>query len=93
MEWLCHKQTEPTVILEDNEACWSIMESELATKRSRFVDTRFFYSREKQIEGEVDIRRCPTRLMRADVLTKALGSALLREHWDVIRGEGVLELE
>ena len=77
------------MVLEDNEACWTVMESDLSTKRSRFVDTRYFYAREKQAEGEVDIRRCPTRLMRADILTKPLSSVLLRDHWAVIRGEGV----
>ena len=49
---------QPTIVLEDNEAAEALAKNEIMTKRSRFVDTRFHYTREMVIEGEISAIRC-----------------------------------
>ena len=77
----------PTPVYEDNEAAQALASKELMTKRSRFVDTRFHYTREQVIEGEIEVVRCKTSDMEADLFTKALPRELAQRHWSRLRGE------
>ena len=84
-------QNSPTVVYEDNEAAQLLASSNLQTRRSRFVDCRFHYTREMVAEGEIVVRRCPTAHMEADLFTKALSQEVLRQHWNTVRGETSLD--
>ena len=77
---------QPTVVYEDNEAAEALAKNEIMTKRSRFVDTRFHYTREMVIEGEISVIRCDTSTMVADLFTKGLSAELMARHWTVARG-------
>ena len=57
------------------------------TKRSRFVDARFHYVREQVREGEIEVVRCKTTNMEADLFTKALPKETAQKHWSRLRGE------
>ena len=81
LEFLGFKQREPTAVAEDNTAAEAICSSQIATKRSRFIDVRYHYCRQMQAEGEIRVYRCDTKLMRADMFTKALSREVLLEHW------------
>jgi hypothetical protein len=78
--------TAPTVVYEDNDAARILAQSEVMTRRSRFVETRFHYTREMVLEGEVMVVRCGTKEMTADLQTKGLAKLLLTKHWDAARG-------
>jgi len=74
------------VVYEDNDAARILAQSEVMTKRSRFVETRFHYTREMVLEGEVTVVRCDTKEMTADLQTKGLARLLLTKHWNAARG-------
>ena len=78
--------TNATVVYEDNEAAQALATNDSMTKKSRFVDVRFHYTREMVSEGEIEVRRCPTADMTADLYTKALCSLILIRHSDNARG-------
>ena len=84
LEFLGFKQGEPTAVAEDNTAAEAICSSQIATKRSRFIDVRYHYCRQMQAEGEIRVYRCDTKLMRADMFTKALSREVLLEHWEAV---------
>ena len=63
-------------------------------KRSRHIDIRFFFMKDRVERGELEIAYCPTDLMTADYLTKPLQSAKFRAHRRTIMGlERVIEKE
>ena len=60
--------SEPTTIFEDNEAAQALANNDTMTKKSRFVDTRFHYTREMVNEGEIEVKRCDTAYHARPVL-------------------------
>jgi hypothetical protein len=86
LHWMGVSVTAPTVVYEDNDAARILAQSEVMTKRSRFVETRFHYTREMVLEGEVAVVRCDTKEMTADLQTKGLAKLLLTKHWNAARG-------
>ena len=86
LHWMGVSVTAPTVVYEDNDAARILAQSEVMTKRSRFVETRFHYTREMVLEGEVTVVRCDTKEMTADLQTKGLARLLLTKHWNAARG-------
>ena len=86
LHFLGWEQQHATPVMEDNTAAEAICSSEIATKRSRFIDVRYHYCRQMQQESEIDVRRCDTRDMRADMFTKALPLVTLVKHWRSLCG-------
>lgn len=76
----------PTTVFEDNQAALTIANNSLDIKRSKAVDTRYHYTREKIEEGIVVIKDCSTDLMMADVTTKGLQGKKLHFFWSCGRG-------
>ena len=66
------EQTRPTVLYEDNRASIILAQDPQFHQRSKHFDVRYHYVREKQAEGQIDIKQCPTEEMIADIFTKAL---------------------
>ena len=75
-----------TVVYEDNEAAQALANNESMTKKSRFVDVRYHYTREMVQEGEVKVVRCDTANMTADLYTKAMNKVLLSRHGEMTSG-------
>ena len=65
---------EPTVIYEDNQACISFAESGRCTRRSKHIETKIFFVKGLIDNNVVQIRYCPSAEMKADILTKPLGT-------------------
>ena len=78
--------SEPTTVFEDNEAAQALANNDTMTKKSRFVDTRFHYTREMVNEGEIEVKRCDTQFMTADIFTKAMSKELMDRHGSTICG-------
>ncbi len=66
------KQSEPTMISEDSQACIALTKNSLVNRRSKHIDITYHFNREKVENGEVDLKYCPTPEMIANVLTKPL---------------------
>jgi len=75
------KQSDPTMIFEDkdNQACIALTKNSLVNTRSKHIDIKYRFNREKMENGEVDLKYCPTTKMIADVLIKPLPTLHHRE--------------
>jgi hypothetical protein len=56
----------------DNQSCISLAKNPSFHARTKHIDIRHHFVREKVESGVVDLVFCPTKEMVADVLTKAL---------------------
>ncbi len=50
------KQLEPTMIFEDNQACIALIKNSLANARSKRIDIKYHFNREKVESGEVVLK-------------------------------------
>ena len=75
-------------IHEDNEAAAAIASSDAETtiKRTKAVDVRYHYTREKVERGDVKVVPCRTDDMLAVILTKCLGPEKQKHFWSMLRG-------
>jgi hypothetical protein len=64
------KQSEPTMIFEDNQACIALSKNNLVNTRSKHINIKYRFNREKVESGEVVLKYCPSTEMIADVMTK-----------------------
>lgn len=81
------------LVKEDNQGAQHIAENKGTTQRSRHIDTKYHWLREKVATQEVEVQYCPTGEMVADHFTKPLGRAkfvYFREQLG-IRRVGVLD--
>jgi hypothetical protein len=71
----------PTVIHEDNLSTLHLLESEKThhRKRSRHINARYFFIRDRVRTGESELRHISTDLNIADIMTKALDGPKLRQ--------------
>ena len=71
------KQTEKTLIYEDNDAARYLSKDPKFHAKSKHIDLQYHYSREKQLEGHTDVVECTTSSMLADYLTKFVTTTVL----------------
>ena len=64
--------SEPTVVMENNQGAIAIAKNPTAHARTKHIDIRYHYVRKAVQEGVVELRYCPTAQMIADLLTKPL---------------------
>ena len=66
-------QMAPTPLMEDNQSCIALIKhAGITHQRTKHIDIRFHFTRERVQAGDVIVEYCPTDDMVADVLTKAL---------------------
>jgi hypothetical protein len=65
-------QGKPTTIMQDNTSMVAIAKNPLFHKRTKHIDSKFHWVREKIQVGRFDAELCRTDEQTADVLTKAL---------------------
>lgn len=65
-------QSEPTVIYEDNQSCICLSKNPVVSNRSKHIDIRYHFTREKVDNGEVELVYVSTEHQLADLLTKPL---------------------
>jgi len=76
---LGHKQEEPTVTFEDNQGCIALAENPVHHKRTKHIDIRYHFIRERVESGEVKLVCVPTKDQLADLLTKPVGGVRLEQ--------------
>jgi len=89
----------PARIFQDNKSTISLLERGYSNSaRTKHINTRYFFIKDRIEGGEIVINYLPTHLMVADILTKPLQGKLLRDQRARLLGEipsshcgGVLE--
>ena len=66
------KQKVATIIFEDNQGCIALAKNPVKHERTKHIDIRHHFIREKVESNEIDIQYLETADMVADILTKAM---------------------
>ena len=75
------KQTKPTTIYEDNEACIAMAQNKMVTGRTKHIELKQHYVREQVAEQSIKFHHVSTQLQRADLFTKNLA----RPRYEILR--------
>jgi hypothetical protein len=67
------------VLSEDNQSCIAVSESPTLQRRSKHIDIKFMFVRERVERGEVKLEYTPTGEQLADVVTKGFQRTKLQE--------------
>ena len=62
----------PITIGEDNQSCIRPCQNQVMHKRSKHIETKFHFIRDKTEDGTISIHCVPTEKMAADIFTKSL---------------------
>ena len=65
----------------DNPAVVSFSRNTRSTSRSKHIDVKFFFVKEKVVESLISVEHTPTTSMLADPLTKDLPICVFQEEW------------
>jgi hypothetical protein len=84
------EQREPTVIYEDNQGCIALTENPVMHKRTKHIDIRHHFIREKVESKEIVLKYVATRDQLADMLTKPLKRPELERLRGVVMGHSKL---
>ena len=88
---LGYEQQQPTPIFEDNQACIAMTANPVLHQRTKHIDIRYHFTRERVISGDVDIQYVATNYQLADILTKPLLRLKLERFRGPILGYSVLQ--
>jgi hypothetical protein len=64
----------PTLIWQDNQSCIALAQNSLTNSRTKHIDVKFHFIREKILSEEIIVKYCPTAEMLADIFTKAFAA-------------------
>ena len=84
---LGYEQFEPTTIGEDNQSCIKLATNPVLHKRSKHIDTKYHFIRERVDDNSIKLIYTPTDEMAADLLTKALPQQKVEQHREQLLGE------
>ena len=84
---LRYEQFEPTTIGEDNQSCIKLATNPVLHKRSKHIDTKYHFIRERVDDNSIKLIYTPTDEMAADLLTKALPQQKVEQHREQLLGE------
>ena len=88
LEQMGQPQASGTVLHEDNQSCIALCKNTMTTGRSKHIDVKMHFCREKQESGEIVVKYCPTEVMLADALTKPLAADKHGQLTKAIMGSG-----
>lgn len=78
---------EPATIFQDNLSTIAMVKNGTPTShRTRHINIRFFFAKDRVSNGEIKIEHCPTEDMWADLLTKPLQGSLFIKMRDLVLG-------
>ncbi|KAF1316242.1 Integrase catalytic core protein, partial [Globisporangium splendens] len=69
-----HSSDRPVKIFEDNQGSIALAKNPEFHKRTKHIDIRYHFVREKVEDDQVVLEYCPTEDMLADMMTKAIGT-------------------
>ena len=77
------------IVYQDNESAIKMEKNgrKSCTRKSRHIDIRYFFTKDRFDKGEIDIRYTPTDMMLADYFTKPLQGKKFILFRDMIMGK------
>ena len=93
LEELGCSQNESIMIGEDNQSCIKMCENPVMQKRTKHIDCKYHFIRERVEDGTVKIHYVPSAEMAADILTKPLPAPAVKKHRRVLLGVTASSLE
>jgi hypothetical protein len=72
LQELGYQQNTPTVLYEDNKSTIHMINNDSNSQKTKHIDVRYNYVREKVAQGDIVMEYRPTSEMTSDILTKAL---------------------
>ena len=75
-----YEQSQPAIIGEDNQSCIKLATNPVMHKRSKHIDTKFHFIREKIDDNSIQLVYTPTDQLAADLLTKPLPEVKVEQH-------------
>ena len=82
-----YQQMQATVIGEDNQSCIKLATNPVMHKRSKHIDTKYHFIREKVDDNLVQLVYAPTDQLAADLLTKSLPQVKVEQHRKQLLGQ------
>jgi hypothetical protein len=76
----------PTILMEDNQGAIYVAYNPVNHNKLKHVDVQFNATRHAIYSGDIEVHYCPTKLMLADILTKALAKPTFEVLRDQIVG-------
>lgn len=86
LEELGVKQKGSTIIFEDNQGCIALAENPVHHQRTKHIDVRYHFIRERVESGEIKIVYVPTSEQVADILTKPLAKVKFEKFRTLMMG-------
>jgi hypothetical protein len=74
---LRHKQDGPTILYQDNQGAIAIGKDFVSNRRTKHIDIKYHYIRERVEKGDIQLQYLSTEEMIADCLTKPVGKQIL----------------
>jgi hypothetical protein len=84
-------QRGPTVIYEDNQGCIALSENPVMHKRTKHIDVRHHFIRERVESGDIALKYVATKDQLADLLTKALKRDVFQRLREIVMGHSSME--
>ena len=95
-DWLIHQgyTEKPAILHQDNQSTMALISKGYSTSdKTRHINIRYFFIKDRVDAGELEVRYCPTEEMLADLLTKPLQGeqfAKLRDRLLGLTGAAIL---
>ena len=86
---LGYEQCEPTIIGEDNQSCIKVATNPVLHKRSKYLDTKYHFIRERVDDNSIKLIYTPPDEKAADLLTKSLPQQKVEQHREQLLGESI----
>ena len=74
----------PSTIFEDNQGTIALAESVYISRRSKHIDVRFHFVRDKIQRGDITLQHVPSSQQLSDIFTKPLTTVAFRRIRDLI---------
>ena len=85
-------QKKPTLIKEDNQGAIALSKNPKYHPRTKHIDIKYHYIRNKVANKEVILDYCPTSEMLADLLTKPLGKTMFQRIRELMGVRNIFKL-
>jgi hypothetical protein len=85
-----YQQSKSTTIFEDNQGCIALARNPVLHKRTKHIEIKYHFIRERIESGEIDLIYISTQKQQADILTKALPKPQFERLRTVVMGHALL---